>query len=424
MRYLKVILCCVTILPALTGEGPNASEVINESRGEHLTLEKALSMVLDNNPTLKALTYEVSARQSEVIQSGLLPNPDLEFELSEFAGGGGRNELNGAESTFLISQEIQLAGKRKKKKRTASSKLAIAQRERESGKLNLVSEVTKAFYTVLVAQERVELHKQLADLSRKTHQTVSARVKAGKVSPLEEVKTRVALSLAQVSFEQSKRERAAARVHLCSYWGDEIPGFSAAEGQLNVLFELPSLDAFLDTVGANPDIGQSISMVELEKSVLDLEKARKVPDISLTAGIQRFNEDDNNAFVLGVSVPFKVFDRNQGNIRAAGYRVDVAEQKKVATRLQITSEIRRTHELFTAIHLSASALISEIIPSAELAFEASSKGYQEGKFGLLDVLDAQRTLFETRAKYLDVLLAYHLSLVDLERISGSRMAPR
>ncbi len=375
-------------------------------------------MTMGRNPKLKALSYEANARQSETAQAGRLPNPEVELELSEFAGGGIRKELDSAESTLIFNQKLLLGKKRQKEKRTASLKSAIAQTNMESERLGVVAGVTKAFNMVLIAQERVSLHGQLVDLSKKTHQTVSAHVKAGKVSPLEEVKTKVALSLAQVSLERSKRELAAARHHLCSFWGGEIPNFATAEGELDIHSGLPSLEALLKTAGENPDIARTEIMMELEKSIFDNEMAQRVPDISIKAGLQRFNETQDNAFTIGVSLPLKIFDRNKGNIQAAGHRVNKADQNSLATRVRLVSDIHQTYQLFTGIHLSASALKLEIIPSAKLAFEASSIGYQEGKFGLLDVLDAQRTLFETRAEYLNVLLAYHNSLVDLERLSG------
>lgn len=405
MHFSRVLVICAMSVFGFSGEG-------------QLSLQKAIAWSLENNPKLKAFSYEASARQSEISQAGRFPNPEAELEFSEFAGSGIRNDLNSAESTLVINQKILLGEKRQKEKRTASLKSALSQTHLESERRDLVARVTKAFNIVLIAQERVLLHVQLADLSEKTHQTVSARVKAGKVSPLEEVKTKVALSLAQVSLEQSKRELAAARYHLCSFWGDEKPDFSTAEGELKIHSALPSVDDLLETAIKNPDIARAEVMVALAKATLDQEMAMRVPDISVKAGIQRFNEGNDNAFTIGMSLPLKVFDRNKGNIQAAGHRVNKADQNNLATRVELVSDIRQAYQLLSAIHLNASALKSEIIPSAQLAFEASSKGYQVGKFGLLDVLDAQRTLFETRAKYLDILLAYHNSLVDLERLSG------
>jgi cobalt-zinc-cadmium efflux system outer membrane protein len=405
MHFSRFLVICLTSVFGFVGEG-------------QLTLEKAIALTMESNPKLKALYYEASARKSEITQAGRLPNPEVELELSEFAGSGKMKELDSAESTLTFNQKFLLGKKRQKEKRTASLKSAIAQKHMESERQSLVANVTKAFNKVLIAQERVSLQRQVADLSQKTYQTVSARVRAGKVSPLEEVKTKVALSLAHVSLEQAIRELAAARHHLCSFWGGEFPDFAAVEGDLDIHSALPSLNALLKASGKHPDIARTEVIVEFEKAIFDDEMAQRIPDISIKAGLQRFHENQDNAFIIGFSLPLKLFDRNKGNIQAAGHRVNKADQNSLATRVQHASQIHQTYQLITAIHLSASALKLEIIPSAKLAFEASSKGYQEGKFGLLDVLDAQRTLFEIRAEYLDVLLAYHNSLVDLERLSG------
>ena len=64
---------------------------------------------------------------------------------------------------------------------------------------------------------------------------------------------------------------------------------------------------------------------------------------------------------------------------------------------------------------------AQVLPGAQSAFEAASKGYRLGKFGLLDVLDAQRTLFGAKAQYLRALTDYHQSVAQVEGLIGERL---
>jgi len=66
-------------------------------------------------------------------------------------------------------------------------------------------------------------------------------------------------------------------------------------------------------------------------------------------------------------------------------------------------------------------LRSEILPGAQSAYEASAKGFELGKFSFLDVLDAQRTLFQAKTQYVRALAESHRAAADIERIIGNEV---
>jgi cobalt-zinc-cadmium efflux system outer membrane protein len=61
---------------------------------------------------------------------------------------------------------------------------------------------------------------------------------------------------------------------------------------------------------------------------------------------------------------------------------------------------------------------TEILPGAQSAYDAAVKGFEFGKFGFLDVLDAQRTFFLARSQYLNALLRGHQAMAEIERLVG------
>jgi outer membrane protein, heavy metal efflux system len=105
-------------------------------------------------------------------------------------------------------------------------------------------------------------------------------------------------------------------------------------------------------------------------------------------------------------------------VREALKRVDKArdEQSTIDTRLH--SELGQTFERLKAIEMELTTLREELLPGAKSAFDAATTGYQLGKFGFLDALDAQRTLFRTNQQYVKALAEYHHAIADLERLSG------
>jgi len=64
------------------------------------------------------------------------------------------------------------------------------------------------------------------------------------------------------------------------------------------------------------------------------------------------------------------------------------------------------------------AFKNQILPAAEKAFASANEFFQRGKLDYLNVLDAQRDLFNSREQYLQSLVAYHEALAEIERLTG------
>ena len=87
------------------------------------------------------------------------------------------------------------------------------------------------------------------------------------------------------------------------------------------------------------------------------------------------------------------------------------------SRLELT-ELSRAYQRLAAIDKEIGTLRTILLPGAQSAFDASTRGYQLGKFGFLDVLDAQRTLFQTRTQYLRALADHQRGVSEIERLVG------
>jgi cobalt-zinc-cadmium efflux system outer membrane protein len=82
-------------------------------------------------------------------------------------------------------------------------------------------------------------------------------------------------------------------------------------------------------------------------------------------------------------------------------------------------DIAQAYASYDAASSEARRLKSEVLPAARQALDATSRGFDLGKFGFIDVLDAQRTLFQTRSQYLKALIAARQAYADLERLVGN-----
>ena len=139
----------------------------------------------------------------------------------------------------------------------------------------------------------------------------------------------------------------------------------------------------------------------------------------MSGGYRRINENDDNAFVVGLSIPIPVFDRNQGGILEARRRLSKADREKRNAEITVNAALTDAYKNLSSSYEEVTSLGREVLPEARSAYSAIFEGYREGKFSLLDVLDAQRTVFDIDFQYIDALRAYHHSLADVERLTGT-----
>ncbi len=386
--------------PVQPGEPPNA-----------LTMKAALALTRAQNSELAALRNEVEATDGAAQQSRIIPNPVLSSTWEE-VGKPGRS------TSLEISQLIETGGKRSARVRAAGLGREIATAEYDAKRIDVMTRVAQAFVDVLAAQRRKQISDQAVALAAQAADAVGKRVIAGKVSPVEETKAKLEAGAARIEAEQATRELASARKRLSSFWGNASPRFTEASGDLDMAVAVPSLETLAQRARSSPERMRANAEVARRGALLDGEKAKRYPDFTLGAGVKRTLDTRENLPLFTFSMPLPIFDRNQGSVREALKRVDKArdEQSTIDTRLQ--SELGQTFERLKAIEMELTTLREELLPGAKSAFDAATTGYQLGKFGFLDALDAQRTLFRTNQQYVKALAEYHRAIADLERLTG------
>jgi len=410
----NVHIASISELPAAQQQ---ETSQVSEPNGV-LTLSQALALALMNNPELKSFSLQVRVSQAGELQAGLWPNPELGVEVEEVGGTGQRSGFDGAETTIQLSQLIELGDKRGKRRKLASLEKELAGSDYEAKRLDVFTEVARAFIEVLAAQHRLGLTEELLHLSEELVDTVTKRVEAGKDSPLEKTKAAVVLSNIKIQHQKTVQNLEFARKQLASTWAGNEPVFKSVAGQLDSLSPIPSIDELTNLTAQNPDITRWPLEIDQKKAALELEKARAISDVKLNGGLRRFNETDDNAIVFGVSIPVPISDRNQAGKMAAAYNLARAREKQRAAHIRIQMELARAYRSLSSAYTEAVELDKNVLRGAESVFEASKTGYTQGKLDYLNVLDAQRTLFKAKAQYIDALASYHTAKADVERLIG------
>ncbi|MCX5643566.1 MAG: TolC family protein [Phycisphaerae bacterium] len=289
----------------------------------------------------------------------------------------------------------------------AATPLSSRVEENKAARLDAMREVTRAFVAVLAAQERLALAERLFELSRQAQSAVAQRVKAGKDSPVEELRADVALSESRIERQKAQNALTAARYSLAAAWGGRTPTFEKVEGDFYKTPEPRPLAETSNAIWGNPDLARWQTEEDKRRAALRLEKARGVPDVTVGAGVRRYEQTDDAAMVFGLAVPLPLFDRNQGGILGATAELGKARRQYEAAQVKTLAALSEAVSSLAAAYNEATILQGDVLPKARRAFEAAQQGYLQGKFDYLHLLDAQRTLFQTQAQYVDSVEAYH-----------------
>jgi len=383
-----------------------------------LTLRQALALALMHNPRLKAYSWKVRETEAMQLEASLRPNPELQVEVENIGGPGEKREFDSALLTIQLSRLIELGGKRSKRERVALLDNILAGWDYETEKLDLLTEVAKIFVDVLAAQQKLAFTEELLLLSQEVLSVVERRIDAGKDSPLEKTKAAVAHSTIKIEHQRAIRELEATRKRLSSAWCIDEPLFTSAAGHLNIVYPVPPIDDLSDFIEENPEIIKGSLEIDKQRAALDLEKARAFPDVTLSGGLQRFNDTSEKLFVFGISIPLQFSNRNQAGKLLAAYKLAGTRQVRKAEETRIHMELESTYNDLSSAYMEATELREHVLHGAQSVFDASMLSYKEGKLDYLNVLDAQRTLFEVKKKYIEVLAEYHKAKADVEQLIG------
>ncbi len=386
-----------------------------------ITLRHASAFALLHNPELAAFSFEIRAAEARALQAGLWPNPELEVEAENIGGTGELSGFDGAETTIGLGQSIELAGKRAKRRRAAMLQSTLAEWDYEAKRLDVLRQVAQAYVALVAAQRRVELAADLARLSERTYTTVVERVEAGKDSPVEQTRAQVVLANAEIGLKKAKRRLGAARKELAGTWGGKQPKFDEAAGRIEQVDPVPPEEALAALLPQNPAIARWQTELEQRKAAVELEEARAVPDPTVMGGYRRLGDAGEDAFVLGLAIPLPLTNRNQGAIKEAKFNLAKAQKQKQAAEAATYTAFARAYENLSAAHAEVMDIRKVVLPGARSAFEAVRRGYQDGKFDFLLVLDSQRTLFNARRGYLDALADYHSAKAAVESLIAREM---
>jgi len=421
LRFVPLgVLCALAGLGIqLTAVAAAAEPTTLTAQESILTLEEALSRSLQKGPNLTIATEDLRAAEAEAKLAGRLPNPELSVSLENVAGDGAYNGTDAAELTIELSQPIELGGKRRLRREASELGRQLAANGERLARADVQAETRRRFVTVLAAQEGLVLAREQAELTAKSLSAAEERIKAGKAPAIDRLRLQGEASQANLAVTQAERTLVTARQALAASWGDTQPDFDRVAGDLGTLPPIPAQDTVEATLEQSAAALNRRIATDLLGKELERAKAARIPDPTLTAGWRQFKESDADAWLFGISFPLPLFSQGQEAVAAAGSRFNSAKAREISARNEARTTLRTAWQALADAKAAAEVLDSQVVPAAAEGFAAAEFGYRSGKFGLLELLDAQRTLFAAKQQQLTARTECHLAAAELQRLQGA-----
>lgn len=366
------------------------SPVLGQDRPS-LTLPEALERtgvstdrpVGGDNPRVVGPQAEAEAAQALVGQARLRPNPEVALDVENFAGSGMFNGLNSTEYTLSVGQQLELGGKRAARVRAAEAEARTASLRSDLSLVELAFNVRERFVSAAAAEARVELAQDIVQRNEELARIARVLVKVGREPPLRALRAEAALAEASAALQSAQAESLAARTALASLWGAELT-------PPDVSSDFPDIEPPAAFMASSEYLGLRLALAEslAARAEIERERSLRVPDPVVSAGVRRFSESNDTAFLVGVSIPLPFRNRNQGNIAAAQARLRAANAREAIASSDYEQAVAQARALYLGAEARAETLSATSLPQAEEALRLVRIGYRAGRFPLIEVLSA------------------------------------
>jgi cobalt-zinc-cadmium efflux system outer membrane protein len=376
-----------------------------------LSLPQALEEAAGRAPAVVAAERDVAAAEARLRQAGYRNNPELSVEVENFAGTGALKGLQATEITAAVNQRLDLGGRRSARVQIALAELRVQQLRLAIARADLARSVREQFARAVTTRERLEQAQDNVTWARELARVTALLVEAGRDPPLRAIRARSALAQASAALEAVQAEELAARSSLAALFGASAP-VGGLTGSILDLTPAPIAAArSLEVQLADAERAAAAAGVRQQ-----LAERRLDPAVGL--GVRHVRETGDFGLVAGVSMPLRVFDRNQGGIAAARALQEAAEARRASILATTTAQARNAIAGVEAAERRVTALDKSAVSEAAEALRLTQRSYEEGRASLLELLDARNAYTAAQASLSDARLALALATAELGRISA------
>jgi len=398
---------------AALAEPPKAAA--EPAAGPALSLPQLIAMARRAHPALAASRTRVEAAQADLITARARPNPEFDLQLGRL-GATHEDVLRGVSGSMSLLQPIERSGVRRTRQDVAVSGIQVAQADVQGFERSFLAQLKLRYFEALRLQSAAALAQEDLLIADQIRTRVSVRVSSGEAPRFELIRADTEQLNAHRAAQAARLRVDQARAELASSVGPELPANYVLSGQLSDLPDTPAAIQTLraDMLARHPELRAARAQVQAAHTRVEFERQRAGPSFALRAGVDRVPGALDAR--VGVLVSLPLFDRREGPIASAQAHLEQARRELADRELQLDQALTVAWQRYQIARAQVGAYEAGILPQAQAALRVAEAAYRYGERGILDYLDAQRTLRSLRNELNATRFELHAANVELERL--------
>jgi len=392
-----------------------------------LTWEQVRQRFEQANPTLLAGQLNVDESKAEEITAFLRPNPNLSLgvdQINPFNGGPAHSTFGDLLTTASASYLLERRHKRELRRDSAKEGTGIAASSQKDLERNLLFSLRGAFVQTLQAKAVLQLatdnlayYDHVLEISRE-------RFKAGDIAQIDLDR----LELQRVQYESDLQTAEVnlrtAKIQLLTLLNDRTPveQFDVT-GPFDFSDEILPLAEFRTiAVDTRPDLRAAIQSVEKAKTDHQLAVANGSTDPTIGFDVGR-NPPIDQYIGFSVSIPLRIFDRNQGEKLRTQLDIERNQRLLDAAHAQVVSDVDSAYATLNSNMILLQPYKAKYLQQAVRVRDTVFFAYQSGGASLLDFLNAQSDYRTVQLSYVDLIGSYLVAAAQLNLAVGQEVIP-
>lgn len=371
-----------------------------------LNIGEADSIFLKQNLLLIAAQLNVDANKALIIQAKSYPNPQISIGLDAYDSQNKTAFFIGpdGEKSYQFDQLILIGGKRRAQIDLAKKNSQMAEQQFSDLLRNLQFQLHQSFYELNRTYNVLPIYNKQLELLDELITSHEVQAQKGNVPYKDVIRLKTAYlnlnndrsDLLKQQLEQIKNLRTLLRSNQTF-----IPVSDDVEaGKYKQIVSVS--DLIKKALDNRPDVQLASSQADYASINLRLQKRNAIPDLSFTTSYDQRGNAFPNQYLVGVGMPLPLWDRNRGNIKAAGFQSQATDslfaQKKMEVEGEVISAIENLNRSVQEYNKSIELYTADF----EIVFKGESDNYRKGNISLLE--------------FLDFVESYNQSIAEFERM--------
>ena len=387
-----------------------------DSKVPSYTLQEVIDLTLTHNPIIELGKGLIDEKAGEEVTAQSYPNPTF----GVLSGYGKVRDPRGTsliERYFSLHQPLEWPGTRLARQEAAEAGVRSAQASFEETQVNVKARVKRIFYELLLAETLADLASRLLNTVTDLEGAVKRRVESGEAPPFELVKVNVESLQGQKQVSQTKGKVRTIKAVLNQLTVGNLGEAFAIQGDFDsVKVDLNEQRLIEEAFQHHPEVRKFEKLIEVANAQYNQEQHARVPNVTISGAYQR--DAGREGIIGGLSVPLPLWNQRQGDIaKALGLRRQAEanfQQAKISLKRGIVEQVQISKTASTQINTFEQGLLKQ----AKEAVRIARTSFTFGEASLLDVLDAQRTLWQSFQGYAHARFDLAVALTELERLVG------